>query len=163
MTDPPRTPSEALRATESDEARPWDLGSHVGVRWALCAGSEGGEVDQVDGQLALLEDAVTRTGGTINARFCDLGGVGDGMTSLLKAVRHDQADRVMVWNLARCGRYPAGTQARTQEALRDLRVGGTLAGTGEDLDVGADGVSSFAALDLAAARARWSHHRGGNT
>jgi len=157
MTDPPRTPSVALRATESDETRPRDLGSHIGVRGALCADSEGGEVDQVDGKLALLEDAVTRTGGTINARFCDLGGVGDGMTSLLKAVRHGQADWVMVWNLARRGRYRAGTQARTVEALRGLRVGVTLAGTGEDLDTGADSVSSFAA------RTRWSRHRGGNT
>jgi len=127
------------------------------VRWALCARSEGGNVDQVDGKLALLEDTVTRTGGTINARFCDLGGVGNGMTSLLKATQHGQADRVMVWNLAKRGRYPAGTQARTLEALRGLRGGVTLARTGEALDAGADSVSSFAA------RTRWSRHRGGNT
>ncbi|WP_433379073.1 recombinase family protein [Streptosporangium sp. CA-115845] len=133
------------------------------MRWALYARSVSGEADQVDGQLALLEDAVTKTGGTINARFCDLGGVGDGMTGLLKAVQHGQADRVMVWDLPRFGRYPADAQARTLAALHDLRVGVTLAETGEDLDTGADSVLPVAALDVAATRTRWSRRCGGNT
>ncbi|MFI9591074.1 recombinase family protein [Nonomuraea sp. NPDC052265] len=159
MTETPNVLPAALRAPQSVETRPAGPKPHEGVRWALYARSGGGSLEQTAQQFAFMEETVARLGGTIAGHFSDLGVVGDGMAELIRAAHRGDADRVMAWSLDRFGGR-TGDMTQTLTALRDLGVGVTLAGTGEDVD-GAFVAATLSVAAVVAEQARRPRRRPG--